>query len=74
MITFVRDTESRVGRLYVDAVYVGSYTTTGTINNDTNELRFGTYGGGEYYTGKMDDARLYNKALTAEEITALYNL
>lgn len=74
MITFVRDTESRVGRLYVDAVYVGGYTTTGTINNVTNELRFGTYGDGEYYTGKMDDARLYNKALTAEEITALYNL
>lgn len=74
MITFVREVESRVGRLYVDGAYVGGYTTTGTINNVTNELRFGTYGDGEYYTGKMDDARLYDKALTAEEIEALYNM
>lgn len=73
MITFVRDTESRVGRLYVDGAYVGGYTMSGTINDVTNELRFGTYGDGEYYTGKMDDARLYDKALTAEEIEALYN-
>ena len=72
MVTFVRDVENKVGQLYVDGCYVGGYTMGSTINDVTNELRFGTYGSGEYYTGKMDDACLYNRALSAEEIAALY--
>lgn len=73
MVTYVRDVENKVGKLYVDGNYVGRYEMTGSINNVSNELRFGTYGDGEYYTGKMDDARLYNKALTEAEVLALYN-
>ena len=72
MVTFVRDVENKVGQLYVDGCYVGGYSMGSPINDVTNELRFGTYGDGEYYTGKMDDARLYNRALSAEEIAALY--
>lgn len=73
MLTYVRDVENRAGKLYVDGRYVGGYTTEGTINDDNQEtLWFGTYGDGEYYTGCMDDARLYNKALSAEEVLALY--
>ena len=72
MVTFVRDVENKVGQLYVDGSYVGGYSMGSTINDVSNELRFGTYGGGEYYTGKMDDACLYNRALSAEEIAALY--
>lgn len=75
MLTFVRDVENRAGKLYVDGSYVGGYATEGTINDDNEEtLWFGTYGSGEFYTGCMDDARLYNRALTAEEIKALYNM
>ena len=72
MVTFVRDVENKVGQLYVDGCYVGGYSMGSPINDVTNELRFGTYGEGEYYTGKMDDARLYDRALSAEEIAALY--
>ena len=72
MVTFVRDVENKVGQLYVDGSYVGGYSMGSTINDVSNELRFGTYGSGEYYTGKMDDACLYNRALSAEEIAALY--
>jgi hypothetical protein len=72
MLTFVRDVENKVGQLYVDGCYVGGYSMGSIINDVTNELRFGTYGEGEYYTGKMDDARLYDRALSAEEIAALY--
>lgn len=75
MLTYVRDVENKVGQLYVDGVYVCGYSMTSVINNDSEtELRFGTYGDGEYYTGKMDDARLYNRALSAEEIAGLYAL
>ncbi|MCR5828002.1 MAG: LamG domain-containing protein [Bacteroidales bacterium] len=73
MVTYVRDVENRVGKLYVDGNYIGGYSMTGNINDVTNELRFGTYGNGEYYTGKMDDARLYNKALSQEEISEIYD-
>ena len=72
MLTFVRDVENMVGQLYVDGCYVGGYSMGSIINDVTNELRFGTYGEGEYYTGKMDDARLYDRALSAEEVAALY--
>lgn len=75
MLTFVRDVENRVGRLYVDAEYVGGYGMSPDVINDvSNPLRFGTYGGGEFYAGKMDDVRLYDRALSSQEIFDLYIL
>ena len=73
MMTYVRDVEKMVGQLYVDGIYVCEYKMTG-INDSPTTLWFGTYETGEWYIGKMDDVRLYNRALTAEEIAALYVL
>ena len=73
MMTYVRDVENKVGQLYVDGSYVCNYNMS-SPNNYNNTLWFGTYGAGEYYKGKMDDVRLYNRALTADEIAALYVL
>ena len=73
MMTYVRDVEKMVGQLYVDGIYVCEYKMTG-INDSPTTLWFGTYEVGEWYNGKMDDVRLYNRALTAEEIAALYVL
>ena len=73
MMTYVRDVENKVGQLYVDGSYVCNYNIS-SPNNYNNTLWFGTYGAGEYYKGYMDDVRLYNRALTAEEIAALYVL
>ena len=73
MMTYVRDVENKVGQLYVDGSYVCNYNMS-SPNNYNNTLWFGTYGAGEYYKGYMDDVRLYNRALTAEEIAALYVL
>ena len=70
MVTYVRDVENHVGQLYVDGSYVGGYTATD--NNVTGPLKFGTYGSGEYYQGKMDDVSLYNRALSASEVAELY--
>jgi len=75
MLTYVRDVEAREGRLYADGVYLGCYKMNETtINNVTNELRFGTYGDGEYYKGAMDDPRLYTGVLTGTQIQELYNM
>lgn len=73
MMTYVRNVEKMVGQLYVDGIYVCEYKMTG-INDSPTTLWFGTYEVGEWYNGKMDDVRLYNRALTAEEIAALYVL
>lgn len=70
MVTYVRDVENHVGQLYVDGSYVGGYADTD--NNVTGPLKFGTYGSGEYYKGKMDDVSLYNRALSASEVAELY--
>ena len=72
MLTYVRDVENKCGSLYIDGEYSGQYAMTGAINDVSNELRFGTYGDGEYYTGSMDDARLYKGVLSPYEIKALY--
>lgn len=75
MLTYVRDVEAREGRLYADGIYQGCYKMRETTtNNVTNELRFGTYGDGEYYRGAMDDARLYTGVLTGSQILELYNM
>ena len=39
----------------------------------TNPLRIGSWGGGtDFFTGSLDDFRIYNKALSADEVKALY--
>ena len=77
MITFVHDTNNKVGQLYVDGVYKGGYTMSSVPNVSSDVLYTHVLGSGTHYRhcvyyGKMDEVRLYNKALTAEEVAALY--
>ena len=61
-------------RVYVNGVQVGSLAATGTIASSTGQV---TIGGnsvwGEYFAGAVDDVRIYNRALSAAEITSLMN-
>jgi len=58
--------------LYVDKVAVANAAVTGNINQVSTSLKIGT---GQSYTfnGIIDDVHLYNRALSAAEIAALYN-
>ncbi|MFZ2187077.1 MAG: fused MFS/spermidine synthase [Candidatus Moraniibacteriota bacterium] len=65
-------------RIYVDGTQTGSGTSfSGDLpTSKTGALRIGA----DYYptpanffTGSIDDARLYNRALSAEEVATLYN-
>jgi chitodextrinase len=66
-------------KLYLDAVLKGSRAWTGTPvgPTTTQNLQLGHYpgafGGVEYYTGLLDEVRIYNSALSASDITSLYN-
>lgn len=60
-------------RLYVDGVL--SNSATGTASSDSaNTLSIGGFGGARYFPGKIDEVRIYSRALSADEISKLYNL
>lgn len=60
------------GSLFSSSILSGlsSYTITTTANN----LVFGSYNGSDYFMdGKLDDVRIYNRALSPKEVRDLYN-
>ncbi len=64
---------SRAMTFYVDGVSAGTATFSATMNAYATTLGIGA-GGGSYYAfnGALDDARVYNRALSGSEVTALY--
>jgi hypothetical protein len=60
-------------RLYVDAVEIENDAGSNTYNIDNSaSLRIGAKSNGEYFNGVIDEVRIYNRALTADEIRAHY--
>jgi chitodextrinase len=58
-------------RLYVNGTQVASVPQTGPISTSNGVLHMGTNSVfHEYYTGEMDEVRIYNRALSATEIQA----
>jgi hypothetical protein len=57
-------------RLYVNGVQSSSKAVTGSIRASAGVLRIGGNGswGNEWFSGLIDEVRLYNRALTAAEI------
>jgi Concanavalin A-like lectin/glucanases superfamily/Fibronectin type III domain len=56
-------------RLYVNGVQVASRAQTGAIGTSTGALRLGGNSvWGEYFKGRIDEVRVYNRGLTAGEI------
>lgn len=56
-------------RLYVNGVLAGTRSKSGSILASTGALRIGGNSvWGEYFGGRLDDVRIYNRALTAAEI------
>jgi hypothetical protein len=56
-------------RLWVNAVQVGSRALTGTLPNSTGALRFGGNNvWAEWFAGRLDEIRIYDRALTQAEL------
>lgn len=63
-------------RLYVDAVQVATHATSATPNTNTRPVRIGCDSvgtSGTFFTGKIDEVRIWDIELTADEILNLYN-
>jgi chitodextrinase len=56
-------------RLYINATHVASRSVSGSIVTSTGVLRIaGNSVRGEYFQGRVDEVRIYNRALTAGEL------
>ncbi len=62
-------------RLYIDGQLKDTNYHTGSINTDTSNVYIG--GNSEFadrwYNGLIDDTRIYNRALSADEVKALFD-
>jgi FlaG/FlaF family flagellin (archaellin) len=61
--------------LYVDGVLNGTSSSSSTFNTNSNRWTFGRWGSskpGNYFSGDIDDVRLYNRALNSTEVQQLY--
>jgi hypothetical protein len=65
---------SKVSRLYVNGVSVGTATLAGTRQKTTEALTLGHYGGGQTggaFNGVIDEIAIWNRPLTSAEVTQL---
>ena len=70
----VLDRSNQQARLYIDGVVVDSQIATlGDLSND-GDLMIGRRTSAENLDGSIDDVRIYDRALSAEEISILYQL
>ena len=62
-------------QLFLNGSSLGTYTAQGLTNDFSDtEYYFGGYFGASYrYSGVIDQARIFNKALSSSEVTTLYN-
>lgn len=61
--------DGQTQRLYVNGSQVAQRSQTGQIRASTGALRIGGNSvWGEYFKGRIDEVRIYNRALTASEI------
>lgn len=71
-LTFVIDKVNNTGKGYANAVEVFSTDITGIVNNAAGNTLGISSDGSWRYNGVLDDFRMYNRALTAEEIGIFY--
>lgn len=66
--------DGSIGRMYINGALDNSnvFTHTATANSDTLVIG-GRSGSIDMLDGIIDDVRIYNRALTATEVTSLYN-
>ena len=62
--------DNQQANIYKDGILAGS--ATGTYVMGLNAVRIGA-AVSEYFSGKIDDVRFYNHALSADEVKQLYN-
>jgi hypothetical protein len=64
-------------RIYFNGIIADSVSRSGSLSSSNAPLRFGRRGGAgtynNWFDGKLDDIAIWNRALTSQEISTLYN-
>ena len=74
-VVFVKTGVGDLGNLYIDGVLQTSYTgSIASTPSNSVDFLIGRYTSSGYeFNGLIDDVRIYNRALTTNEITTIYN-
>ncbi|MEZ4956159.1 MAG: LamG-like jellyroll fold domain-containing protein [Saprospiraceae bacterium] len=72
-VTMVHDGDNDL--IYVNGIQANSKPASGTLNTTARPLGFGNnpVDGGQYFQGGLDNVKIYNRALTSEEVEQLFN-
>lgn len=75
LITYNGGTQATLGNyaMYLDGVSQ-SLSAASSFASRSNANLIGDDGGNNFWDGKIDDIRIYNRALTAQEVKDLYNV
>jgi hypothetical protein len=66
--------EGTILYVYLDGIEVNQISVSAVFDSDINEsIEIGRYTDDRNYDGQIDDVRIYNRALSASEISDLYN-
>jgi hypothetical protein len=60
--------------IYINGLLVAGPSNLTDIDYSGYTLNIGNVNGGQYFKGNIDEVRIYDRALSAEEIKDLYNL
>lgn len=68
-------TEGSNWKYYLNGKYIETISISGTAANSTSALAIGGHNGanGQYFNGYLDEFKIYNTALTADEVKQDYN-
>jgi len=61
-------------RVYIDGSISGSESQSGGIPTNDDVLRIGDFFDQDSFKGKVDNVRIYDRALSADEVEKLYRL
>lgn len=72
-VTMVHDGENDI--IYVNGIEANKKPVDGLLNSTALPLGFASNNvdGGQYFYGGLDEVKIYNRALTAEEVEKLFN-
>jgi large repetitive protein len=60
-------------KVYRNGTLLSSSSSSDVVDNIARSLRIGSGNNGNYFNGAIDDVHIYNRPLTASEVTTLYN-
>ena len=69
-ITIVRELSGNIS-VYKNSI-LDSSKVLGKPKNTTENVKIGASSDGQFFNGSIDDVRIYNRALSADEIKNLY--